>query len=166
MVAALLKRLPRWRSRFESPPVIPRDAVARYPGLADDFEVLDKVVAPAFREYDLLALSGQNRYRRQQLVMILGSAVVTGLGGLQAVFPRQAWPGVLLALFGVGLAAAGRWVKETSRQQDYLTARVKAERLRALHFRYLSATGRYADADRAHALRRAVVSIRSGKELE
>ena len=45
-----------------------------------------------------------------------------------------------------------------------MNERVKAERLRALHFLFLSRTGKYADADREAELQRAVVAIRFGKE--
>jgi hypothetical protein len=43
---------------------------------------------------------------------------------------------------------------------------VKAERLRALYFRYLSRTGPYAREDRELALRRAVLAIEADKEPE
>ena len=43
-------------------------------------------------ESDRAALMHQNRYRRQQVLVVIGSAVIGGLGGLQAVFPDQRWP--------------------------------------------------------------------------
>jgi len=162
----LLTRFPKLRAPAASPPVIPPDNRAAYPALAEDFAVIDGIVAPAFMEYDTAALRDQNRYRRQQVIIVFGSALATVLGGLQAVFPGQRWPGLLLALFGVALAMSSRWSKERSSLADYLGARVRAERLRALQFRYLSATGRYAGANRVDALRRAVVAIQAGKELE
>jgi hypothetical protein len=48
----------------------------------------------------------------------------------------------------------------------YLTARLQAERLRALHFLYLSRTGRYADADREQALHEAAQAIEAGRETK
>ena len=66
---------------------MPERAVTDYPALVDDIGVLDQVVGPAFAESERAALRHQNRYRRQQVIILLGSAVLTGLGGLQAVFP-------------------------------------------------------------------------------
>jgi hypothetical protein len=160
----LLVRFPKLRVPSVSWPVIPPDRRAAYPELAADFAVLDREVVPAFTEYDKAALRDQNRYRRQQVLILLGSALVTGLGGLQAVSPGQRWPGLLLALLGVALAGSTRIAREQDSQADYLDARVKAERLRGLHFQYLSMTGPYAGADRDIALRRAVLAIRAGKE--
>jgi hypothetical protein len=73
---------------------------------------------------------------------------------------------VLLAVLGVVLAASTRFAKESESQVAYLNARVKAERLRALYFLYLSATDPYAgpDRDREIALSRAVIAIKAGKE--
>jgi Protein of unknown function (DUF4231) len=166
MRLSLLARFPKLRAPTESWPVIPEDSRSGLSELSSDFALLDKEVAPAFTEYDKAALRDQNRYRRQQVLIILGSTLMTGLGGLQAVFPSQRWPGLLLALLGIALAATTRFAKERASLADYLDARVKAERLRALHFAFLSATGRYAEPDREGALRRAVVAIRRGKEPE
>jgi hypothetical protein len=162
----LLARFPRLRAPATSRPVIPPGRRASYPDLAADFIVLDREVAPAFTQFDKKALRDQNRYRRQQVLVVLGAALVTGLGGVQAVFPGQRWPGVLLALLGIALATSARVAKEQAAQADYLDARVKAERLRGLHFQYLSRLGPYAEQDRVVVLRHAVLAIRAGKEPE
>lgn len=164
MTVALLNRFPRLRAPSDSWPVIPPGKRDAYPELAEDFAVLDAEVAKVFTEYDETALREQNRYRRQQVLILLGSALLTGLGGLQAVFPGQRWPGLVLALLGIVLASSTRAAKEGGAQQDYLSARVKAERLRGLYFEYLSRTGPYAQPDRRLVLQRAVIAIRSGKE--
>jgi hypothetical protein len=164
MAVPLLVRFPRLHAPSVSRPVIPPAARAAYPALASDIEVLDREVGPVFAEYDRAALRDQNSYRRQQVLIFLGSALVTGLGGLQAVFPGQRWPGVLVAVLGIALAGSTRVVKEEALQGDYLGARIKAERLRGLYFQYLSRTGSYANADREIALRRAVVAVQSGME--
>jgi hypothetical protein len=167
---SLLRRFPKLHAPSESKPVIPEKEQDDYPGrgayaqLAQDFEVLDQEVAPAFTEYDAAALRDQNRYRRQQVIIILGSALVTGLGGLQAVFPHQRWPGLLLGALGIALAVTAGVAKDRAALDGYLGARIKAERLRALHFRYLSATGRYAADGRVDTLRRDVKAIRRGQE--
>lgn len=89
MTVALLNRFPRLRAPSDSRPVIPPDKRDAYPELAEDFAALDDQVAKVFTEYDEAALREQNRYRRQQVLILLGSALLTGLGGLQAVFPGQ-----------------------------------------------------------------------------
>jgi hypothetical protein len=128
--------------------------------------VLDREVAGAFAELDLAALRGQNSYRRQQVLILLGSALLTGLGGLQAILPGQRWPGIVLALLGALVATSTRLTDERESKREYLEARLKAERLRALHFVYLSRTGAFAGPDRETALRRSVLAIRAGKEPE
>ncbi len=164
MAISLLARFPKMRAPSDSWPVIPDKERAPYSELAADFTLLDQEVTPAFTEYDLAALRDQNRYRRHQVLILLGTALVTGLGGLQAVVPALRWPGVLLAALGIALATTTQLAKESESQTEYLNARVKAERLRALYFLYLSATGPYAGPGRDTALRRAVIAIRAGKE--
>jgi hypothetical protein len=162
---ALLARFPRLHPPG-SYPVIPDDRRADYPGLAADFAVLDEVVTPEFVRFDTEALRGQHRYRSLQVTILLGSAVVTGLGGLQVVFSGQRWPGVSLAVLGAALAFTTRLTGEQGLQARYLSARLKAERLRGLYFRYLSRTFPYEGEDRVLTLRRAVLDIGRGKEPE
>lgn len=164
MAPPLFARFPSPRAPAHSAKVIPDHERAAYPTLAEDFEVLDREVGPAFHDSDLAALRHQHRYRRQQVTILLGSALASGLGGLQAVFAETRWPGLLLAAVGVALAASSRTAGELHAQAAYLTERVKAERLRALHFRFLSRSGRFAGAERVTALRRAVVAIQTGRE--
>jgi hypothetical protein len=145
------------------PPIHP-DKAADYPALAEDIALLDREVGRAFAKSDDEALLHQNRYRRQQVVVLLGSALLTGLSGLQAVFPGSRVPGLTLALLGAALAAFGNMVNELNALEQFMTERVKAERLRSTYFRFLSRTGRYAGEDRVSVLRRAVTSIKSGEE--
>jgi hypothetical protein len=165
MSIALLARFPRLRSRSESsPPVVPTDVAEQYPVLADDIDQLNRVVAPDFTAYDRKAIREQNRYRRQQVLIVCGSALLTALGGVQALLPDHRWPGLLLIIAGVVLASSSRWAKERASLNAYLDARVRAERLRALHFRYLARVGPYAAPDRVTALRRAVLAVKAGRE--
>ncbi|GAA2581929.1 hypothetical protein GCM10010435_69360 [Winogradskya consettensis] len=166
MPLSLLARFPKLRTPAEPYPVIPPDARERYPELADDLTELAAVVEPVFSAYDRQALKEQNAYRRQQVLVLLGSALVTTLGGIQALVPGQRWPGLVLALAGVLLATSSQWARERASIDEYLQARVRAERLRALHFRYLARVGPYAGPDRLVALRRAVIAVKAGKEPE
>jgi Protein of unknown function (DUF4231) len=161
---ALLVRFPSLRTPRTSSPVVAPGTTADHPELADDITTVDRVVGPAFQEADLAALRHQNRYRRQQVVIIFGSALLTGFGGLQAVFPEQRWPGLVLGLLGALLAVLSTAVNELNALERFMSERVKAERLRSAYFRFLSRTGRYAGADRESVLRRVVNSIRSGEE--
>jgi hypothetical protein len=160
----LLRRFPYWHSADFSYPVLPLDKRGSYPQLADDFATLDAEVTGYFAEYDIEALRAQNRYRRQQVLVLLGSALVTGLGGLQAVFSHSRWPGLTLAVLGVAIGGFSQAFKDLDMKTDYLDSRLKAERLRALHFLFLSRTGPYDDADRVTTLQRTVLAIRRGDE--
>jgi hypothetical protein len=162
----LLVRFPIFGRPTASQPVIAADKRTAYPALNEDFTVIDGALASDFQECDLAALRSQRRYRGQQVLIILGSAAMTGLGGVQAVLPGQRWPGVLLGVIGIILAASSRVAKEGVALNQYLSERAKAERLRALHFQYLSRTGKYEGPDREIVLRRAVLAVRQGKELK
>ena len=161
---ALLRRFPRFRAPHSAWPPIHPDKAAHYPALAEDVALLEHEVGPAFAKSDGEALVQQNRYRRQQVVILVGAALLTGLSGLQAVFPDSRVPGLTLALLGAALAAFGNMVNELAALEQFMTERVKAERLRSTYFRFLSRTGRYAGDDRVSVLRHAVTSIRSGEE--
>ena len=161
---ALFVRFPRLRVSATSPPIVDPAIVASCPALQEDIAVADDVVGPAFVASDRKALVQQNRYRRQQVVIILGTALLSGLGGLQAVFPDQRWPGILLIVLGLVLTFVGRAAGELATFDAFLDERIRAERLRSAYFRYLSRTGRYRRSDRAVQLRRAVVAIKKGEE--
>jgi hypothetical protein len=164
MPIPLLARFPRLRVPFEPRPVIAAGTAERHPVLAGDIAELDEVVTPEFTRYDRTAVREQNAYRRHHLVLLCGSAVLSALGGVQALLPGQRWPGVVLTIVGVLLATSSRWARERGSLDAYLNARVRAERLRALYFRYLARAGAYAGEDRARALRRAVLAVRAGRE--
>lgn len=161
---ALLVRFPRLRLRPTSTPVIPAGVRAEYPALDDDFALLDEVVGPAFAAADRTALVEQNRHRLFQVLILLGSALLSGSAALQGVFPDQRWPGISSAVLGLVLATLGQTAGELGTLADFQSSRIRAERLRALHFQYLARTRPYAGPGRAVALRRAVIAIEAGKE--
>lgn len=166
MPIALLARFPRLRDRSVSQPVVPAHVVDRHPVLAEDLARLDEVVTPEFTAYDRKAGREQNAHRRQQVFILCGSALLTTLGGVQALLPDQRWPSLLLTIAGVVLATSSRWASERASLDGYLNARIRAERLRALYFRYLARVGPYAGPGRVTALRRAVLAVRAGREPE
>ena len=159
----LLRRFPALRPPG-SAPIVPPEHREIYPRLADDLAVLDREVDPHFQRADAAALRHQNRYRRQQVTVLLGAVLISGLATLQAVLPDQRWLGVLVGLLGIVLAATSRFSGELGALGEFLAHRVRAERLRALHFRYLSRTGPYAGDGRVAALRRAVAAVLAGRE--
>jgi hypothetical protein len=162
---ALLARFPSWWHHPRSTPVLPADTAERYPALAEDVRTLDAVAGPAFAEADRDALADQNRHRRQQVAILLGSALLSGLGGVQAVWPDRSWPGLVLFLLGAAVTALSGLAGELRTLDRFLDARLRAERLRATHFRYLARVGPYAHAaDPVLVLRRAVLAVRRGEE--
>jgi Protein of unknown function (DUF4231) len=161
---ALLNRFPKLRLRAESTPVVPHGVRSSYPGLTADLAVLDDVVGPSFAAADRAALIEQNRHRLFQVLILFGSAVLSGSAALQGVFPDQRWPGILSAVLGLLLATVGQTAGELGTLTEFQSSRMKAERLRAMHFEYLARAGRFGGPDRDTALRRAVIAIEAGKE--
>ncbi|MEV4516676.1 DUF4231 domain-containing protein [Dactylosporangium sp. NPDC049525] len=160
----LFRRFPAPGRRLVSSPILPPEAKADYPALAADFEAL-RQVEERFQRYDLEALRGQHSYRLQGVVMLVGTALLTGLGGLQAVLSDQRWPSAVLAVLAVALAGVSQFVAEDHALADYRLARVQAERLRALYFIYLARVEPYDGEDRVRLVRRAVDLIDDGEEL-
>jgi hypothetical protein len=144
--------------------VIERGEARRYPALTDDLSVLDEVVGRTFAASERAAQLAQHRYRRQQVVILLGSALLTGLGGLQAILPGAWWLSLGLAVLAIVLTGVSRAAGELKTLECFLNERVKAERLRSMYFRYLSRTGRYRTDDREDVLRRAVLAVDRGEE--
>ncbi len=164
MTLALFTRFPRLRARAQSWPVIPPGVDDEFPTLQEDLAVLHEDVTPAYSTYDAEALKEQNSHRLQQVVLLVGSALTSGLGGIQAMVSDQRWPGILLGGLGFVLGVFGIWVKRHGALDRYLHARLRAERLRALHFRYLARSGSYSGDSRRDALREAVSAIGEGRE--
>ena len=160
----MLRRLALGRPPTSSEPVLPPGAAEAHPALGDDIRLLDEVVGPEFRRADSAALLHQHRYRRQQVLIILGSTLVTGLGGLQAVVSDRTWPGIVLLVLGAGVTWLSTAAGELKYLDEFRTERMKAERMRSMYFRFLSRTGRYAVPDPEGVLRRAVLAVKRGEE--
>jgi hypothetical protein len=160
---ALFKRFPL-PARHESDPIVDPQVRARYSELDADFRQLDDVVAEPFEENDLQALRSQNAYRAEQVLVILGSALVSVLGAAEAAFAGQRWWGVAVAVAGVLVAGGSQYSKERDSLNKFLGARMRAERLRGEYFWFLARIRPYDGDDRVPALRRAVARIRRGQE--
>ena len=163
----LFRRLPRLR--WTEPPaeaLVPLEERDAFDALAEDLSFLDRELMPAFTELDRAAQKEQNRFRRQQVALLVGGFLTSALGALLAALGReQRELGLVVAL----LAAATTSISWTARQrgslQAYLQARVRAERMRAHYFMYLGGVGAYRDpSKRASELRRSVAAIKHGRE--
>jgi Protein of unknown function (DUF4231) len=164
MTIALFNRRPRLRLRLTDSELIPAERFERYPALADDLTTINKVIGPAFREFDLNAQRAQNRYWGQQVMLIVVTALTTAFGSVQAALSHQVWPGVVVAIFGVLGAAVAGLGEEVAAQRIYLEQRTKAERLRSAAFGYLAELPPYAGPDRLSKLASVVVDIEQGRE--
>lgn len=127
---------------------------ASFPELTDEFAVLDAELMETFKAFDHDALEAQNRFRLLQLLLLVGGAVATVLGTVQAALHGGALAlgvtGAVLAGLLAPLALAARSGKSHRR---YLTSRLKAERLRSEYFVYLAGAGEYASLDRGERRR-------------
>ena len=151
---ARFRRLPRWPGALRpAEQLVPPEARAGCPTLLEDFDHLDRHLLPVFREMDGEALRQQNRFYLTQLLIIVGSALVTILGAWQAAAGGgQLWVGlaetVLAALLGLGtIVTAAR-----NARRAYFTSRLKAERLRSEYFLFLGRQGPYGDERRRHTV--------------
>ena len=163
---ALLGVLPRWRFRPEPPePLLDPDAASRYPLLREQIVDADRLIYPFFAECDTTAQFEQNRHRWYTVLAIGGGLLTTVFGALQAWLQTVAWPGVVVATLGAATSALITMARRQGSLLNYLTARVRAERLRSLYFEYLAACPAADEAVRHEGLRnleRQVVQIQSG----
>jgi hypothetical protein len=160
---ALLRRFPL-PTELRSEPVVSSQLRSRYPALTADFQVLDEVVAKPFEQSDRDALRNERAHRAAQLLIIVGSALVSVLGAFEAAFAEQRWWGIAVAVAGVLVAGVSRFGRERDSLAEFLRARIQAERLRGEYFWFLARIAPYDGDDRVRALRHAVADIRRGHE--
>lgn len=159
----MFKRFPRffWRPR-KSYPLIPPEERGNHPEFADDFELLNQELLPYFSEMDNEALRFQNEFRREQVVIILGGALLTTLGALQVAFGGF-WPGLVEAVISVILTIFTLRSKGLKWQERYFDTRHRAEILRGEYFKFLGRIGPYGDENtRVQKLTDRVASVREG----
>lgn len=163
---ALLASLPRlrWRGPGRNPLVRPELEEAM-PALGPDFEILARELLPDFFELDEAALRAENTFRLGQLFVIVGGAVATALGAVQAALGGGVTPiGITEALVAGAVAGAVSYVRGRDAQREYFTSRLKAERLRGEYFLFLGRVPPYDtddDDERLARLRRLVDGIAS-----
>jgi hypothetical protein len=146
---ALLRRLPRLFGTPPSRPIVEPEDRRYYEDLEPDLTFLDEQLVPSFERYDKAALRAQNRFRRQQLALILGGALTTILGSLHASLGKGSrWIVLAEAIVAGFLFVAVLVAQRNHEQQKYLESRLRAERLRAEYFRFVVRAGAYADESR------------------
>jgi len=135
----VLSVFPRLRFRPASPPhPLTRSAVSRYPSLQPRLTEADKVIYPAYASCDEDAQAEQNRYRWLVVLSILGGLLTTTFGAVQAWLQSVAWPGIVVVTLGAATSAVTMVARRQGSLDNYLTARIRAERLRSLYFQYLA----------------------------
>ncbi len=168
----LFKRFPKliWRPQWTPQILEPKDQ-ANYPAFAADFAVLETELMNEFRTLDNEAQRAQNAFRREQVILILGGALVTALGALQvtvaALELNNLGPGLAEAVLAAVLAGVANYARTAKSQEHYFGTRLKAEALRGEYFRFLGRVGRYADEQhRKQHLQRRVVEITSSDDSQ
>jgi hypothetical protein len=124
-----------------------------YPALANDLAVWHDRVEPQFRRLDHQAQILQNQFWRQYLALITGGLAATSLGAIQAALGGgvKALAVTETVLTGV-LAGLIVLIRDRRAHHGYLTARLKAERIKSEFFLFLARVGSYAADDRATRL--------------
>ena len=149
-------------SRASSWPPFPDDAKAEYPALADRFAVLDSEVLPSFLDLDTEANVAQTSYRRFRLTLMVGAGLTTIAGALLAALGGATWPGLIVAVLGLGTTGIANVYRRDQPLERYLTSRAKAEQLRSIYFRYLSGV----DGTDRRALEKQVAAIAHSRSSE
>ena|SRR5215471_16024239 len=166
---ALFRRRPIlfWKPRINEQ-IVPPDQRKEFSAFEDDFKILDERLMENFRRMDNEALRAQNQFRRQQIILIIGAAMTSSLGAIQAAMPETApWPGLIEAVIAAMVAAVAFIAKQTEPQKKYLSNRLKAETLRGEYFLFLGRAGAYKDdASRVRNLIHRVAEIESGRKGE
>jgi len=112
--------------------------------LADDFAILDRELVPRYRRHDEDALRAQNELRVGQLAIVVGGSIATALGSVQAALGGgYAALGIAEGVITAALTTSIFYLRHRDAQRRYMTARLKAERLRSEYFVFLSRTEPY-----------------------
>ncbi len=128
-----------------SEPIVSAEIQKKYPAFSEDFEFLEKRLMRHFHEFDNEALNAQRRFRREQIALIIGGALATIAGVLQATFTGLLWFGIIEGILATLLAILTHLSKRLKAQEDYFTNRLKAEALRSEYFLFLGRIDHYVD---------------------
>lgn len=164
---ALIARFPRlvWRPPAgDEWPLVSREHLASYPELAVDLELWISEVEPRFRRLDQRALMLQNQFWLQNVALIMGGLLATSIGAVQAAVGGgiAALAAVQAILTGL-LAGLTVLIRSRRAQYGYLTARLKAERVKSEFFLFLGRVGNYAADDPVLRLRQQIDDIEAAE---
>jgi len=129
--------------------------------LTTDLEFLAVALEPTFGTCDTEALREQNRYRRQQLVVLAGGVTGAVVGALEAVFAKAVWLGALVALLALLSVVYAQAMRKRRALEQYVDYRVRAERLRSLYFQYVTRVEPFGDDDRQDRLKAEVAVVKT-----
>jgi hypothetical protein len=168
---ALIARFPRlfWRPAEDEVwdndwPVVPPQSLTDYPLLSPDLMLWNDQLEGRFRQLDHRAQILQNRFWRQRVLLIGGGLLATSLATIQA-----AWGGghiflaVIQAVLTGLLAGLAVLLRSRRAQYGYLSARLKAERIKSEFYLFLARDGDYARDDRVARLSQAVDDIETAE---
>ena len=146
--------------------LVPKEEQAKYPELKEDFEILREHLMKEFWKLDEEALKHQNQFRLDQMQIIFGGVLAALLGVLQATLGNITWiPGVFEAILASYLGYIAFRSRGLKSQENWITSRLKAERLRGEYFLFLGRMEEYADdKKRVPTLIRRVADILKGVE--
>jgi hypothetical protein len=150
----VLEVSPRLGFRPASPQhlMMPNSA-SRYPALQQRLDDVESVIYPSFASCDQEAQVEQNRYRWFTVLAILGGLLTTTFGAVQAWLQSVAWPGVVVATLGAATSAITTVARRQGSLDNYLSARIRAERLRSLAFEHLARAPEASEAGHRQQLR-------------
>jgi SMODS and SLOG-associating 2TM effector domain 3 len=170
---ALLARFPKlfWHPSAEGEwttdsPLVKRDQINDYPALEADLKLWCEHVEPQFRRLDHQALILQNQFWRQNVILIAGGLVATALGAVQAaagggVVALAVAEAVITGML-VGLTVL---IRSRRAQGGYLSARLRAERIKSEFFLFLARAGDYSAGDPVAQLQQQVSDIEDAEDV-
>jgi hypothetical protein len=168
---ALIARFPRlfWRPAEDEAwdsdrPLMPPQGRDDYPSLSQDLMVWPERLEHRFRRYDHRAQLLQNRFWRQRVLLIIGGLLATSLATVQAAWGGgHVWLAVIQTVLTGLLAGLAVLLRSRRAQYGYLSARLKAERIKSEFYLFLARSGDYAHDDRVARLSLAVDDIETSE---
>ncbi len=118
-------------------PLVPSEEKDKYPSLKNDFETLDQILVPAFRELDKDAMRQQNYYRWTYVVLIFVGSLATICGIVQIAFQNTDVPGIVEAVIAAILFVGTAISRSFKNKEYYFNSRLAAEQLRSTYFLFL-----------------------------
>jgi hypothetical protein len=168
---ALIARFPRlfWRPAEAGTwdndwPVVSGQTLEDYPWLSTDLTVWPDQLERRFRQLDHRAQILQNRFWRQRVLLIGGGLLATSLATIQAAWGGgHVWLAAIQAVLTGLLAGLAVLLRSRRAQYGYLSARLKAERIKSEFYLFLARAGDYAHDDREARLSQAADDIETAE---